>query len=50
MNVQVTKGDVVLEGEGTLGLDDLVQTVVGVISPFNIDVRHDRTIYKKVRL
>lgn len=49
-NAQITKGDVVLEGEGTLGLDDLVQAIVGVISPLNIDVRHDRTICRKVRL
>ena len=30
LDVQVTEGDLVLDGEGALLLDDLVDTVVGV--------------------
>ena len=43
-DIQVTKGDVVLDGQGTELLDDLVDTVVGWVLKLFVRVRNDRAI------
>ena len=45
MDLQVTEGNLVLQGEGALLFDDLIHTDVGVEVSLNLGVSHDRTIY-----
>ena len=43
-NVQVAEGDIVLQRERPLGLDDLVQTVVRGVLDLDVGVGHDRAV------
>lgn len=42
--IQITKGDVVLDGEAAFVLDDVVQAIVRGVSKLDVGVSDDRTV------